>query len=61
MLPAEEAFELLTHQHFGLTIAPTRKDKKKAYTAALKWLNSNLDNLTLDRKRGYFSLPLLPK
>jgi len=53
-IPAEQAFELLTQQKFGLVAADTRNDKKKALKKAQSWLKANYVTLTLDAQRGYF-------
>lgn len=56
MLPAEQAFEALTHQSFGFTEANTRSEKKKALRAARRWLAKNGEVLVYDA-HGYFVLP----
>jgi hypothetical protein len=57
IIPAEQAFELLTHQNFGLSAAVTAGEKRKSYGKALRWLADNFAALKLDRKRGYYVLP----
>lgn len=54
IIPAEQAFELLVHQVFDFDGASTRSEKKKAIQKARKWLHKNFDDLTLDRRRGYY-------
>lgn len=56
VIPAEQAFELLSHQTFGFRAANTRNEKKKAFRKAEKWLRANLADLTFDSIHGYFSL-----
>lgn len=57
VIPAEQAFELLTHHVFGFDAAVTRSQKKKAFQAAEKWLKAHENELTFDRRREYFSIP----
>jgi hypothetical protein len=57
VVPAEQGFELLTHQRFGLASANTASEKKRALKKAERWLEENLPALTLDRSRGYFVTP----
>ncbi len=54
IVPAEQAFELLTHQRFGLSDARVAADKKRAYKKARRWLSENFTTLALDKKRGYY-------
>src|SRR6185312_3497247 len=53
-LPAEQAFELLSHHAFGLASASTRSEKKKALKKAEAWLHENESSLSLDKRRGYY-------
>jgi hypothetical protein len=57
VVPAEQAFELLAHQRFGLTSAVTASEKKKALKKAQRWLSQNLNALTLDPKHEYYVQP----
>jgi hypothetical protein len=57
VIPAEQAFELLTHQRFGLTTAVTAREKRKSYNKALRWLADHFMTLTIDKKRGYYVTP----
>ncbi len=57
IISAEQAFELLAHQHFGLTAAVSAKEKMKAYKDAEMWLTENYQTLTLDKKHGYYVSP----
>jgi hypothetical protein len=54
VLPAEQAFELLAHQHFGLITSATAGEKRKALKKARRWLSENIEKLTLDPKHGYY-------
>jgi hypothetical protein len=56
IVPAEQAFELLAHQVFGLKTANTRAEKKKAFRKAEKWLHANFNSLQFDAAHGYFVL-----
>lgn len=58
IVPAEQAFELLTHQRFGLSDARTAGDKRRAYKKARQWLIQNGAQLSLDKKRGYYTVSL---
>jgi hypothetical protein len=53
-VPAEQAFEMLTNQDFGLATAPTAREKRKNYNKALRWLADHSMTLKLDKKRGYY-------
>jgi hypothetical protein len=53
---AEQAFELLSHNNFEFQSAATIKEKKKAFKKAKAWLKSNAAKLTLDRRRGYYTV-----
>ncbi|HVO32699.1 MAG TPA: hypothetical protein VMU17_02215 [Elusimicrobiota bacterium] len=55
-IPAEQAFELLAHRTFDFNDAPTKGAKKSALQKARKWLDKNDDRLSLDRRRGYFTV-----
>ncbi len=57
ILSAEQAFELLTRQRFGLSTAATPSDKKKALRKTQHWFSDNIDTLTLDPKHGYYVSP----
>jgi len=57
VIPAEQAFELLTHHVFGFDAAVNRSQKKKAVQAAERWLKDHEDQLTFDKRREYFTLP----
>jgi hypothetical protein len=57
LLPAEQAFELLAHQRFGLSSANSPREKKKAYKKAERWLIENENKLILDKKHGYYVTP----
>ncbi len=56
VIPAEQAFELLFHHNFEFDAAMTAKEKKKAYKSAKTWLKSNATKLSLDRRRGYYTV-----
>ncbi len=57
VVPAEQAFKLLCHQNFEFESAMTSKEKKKEFKKAKNWLKDNINRLTFDRRRGYFSVP----
>ena len=57
VIPAEQAFELLSHINFDFETAATAKEKKKAYKKAKTWLKDNEASLILDRRRGFYTLP----
>ncbi|OGR92679.1 MAG: hypothetical protein A2992_10255 [Elusimicrobia bacterium RIFCSPLOWO2_01_FULL_59_12] len=57
VISAEQAFELLTHQRFGLAAAASPGEKRKAYKKAHRWLTQSGAALTLDKKHGYYVLP----
>ena len=60
VIPAEQAFELLTHHGFGFDSATTRSQKRKAVKTAERWLKDNESRLVFDRRREYFTLPAAP-
>ncbi len=57
VVSAEQAFKLLCHQNFEFDAATTPREKKKVYKAAKSWLVKNATQLTLDRRRGYYTVP----
>lgn len=54
VIPAEQAFELLTHHVFDFENAGTRSEKKKVVKKAKRWLAKNGKALSFDRRRGYY-------
>lgn len=57
IIPAEQAFQLLSHHDFGLEAAATRNEKKKAVQQAQRWFDQNQSALIFDSHRGYFVAP----
>ncbi len=60
IVPAEQAFELLTHHVFDFDGAVTKREKKKAVELAKRWLKEHQAELVFDKRRGYFSAPQTP-
>jgi len=56
VVSAEQAFMLLCHQNFDFDSAATPKGKKRAYKDAKTWLTKSATKLTLDRRRGYYTV-----
>ena len=56
VISAEQAFELLAHERFGLVLATHASEKKKALKKAQQWLAENFANLKLDKRHGYYTL-----
>src|SRR5258708_39281962 len=54
ILPAEQAFELLTHHVFDFDSAATAAEKSKAIKKARAWLTDHAQGLTFYRRRGYY-------
>lgn len=54
VIPAEKAFELLSHKNFDFDGAVTTREKKAAFKSAKSWFAKNGKKLTLDRRRGYY-------
>lgn len=57
VVPAEQAFELLCHHSFNFIGVSTASEKKKAFKNAKSWLEKNIKNMVLDRRRGYYAIP----
>ncbi len=57
-LSAEQVFEFLTRQDFGLVSAATKSERKKAVKAARRWYEQNASNLIYDATRGTFNIPV---
>jgi hypothetical protein len=60
VLPAERAFELLTHRAFDFETATTAREKRRSLRKAERWLADNLDALVLDKRRGFYTTPDQP-
>ncbi len=60
VIPAEQAIELLSHHHFDFDSAYTPKDKKKAFDKIKEWMKENIAQLSLDARRGYYTVPAKP-
>jgi len=56
VISAEQAFQLLAHTNFEFESARTAKEKKKAYKKAKAWLKDNESRLTLDHRRGFYTV-----
>ena len=56
VISAEQAFELLCHTNFEFDAAFTAKEKRKAFKTAKTWLKDHATQLTLDRRRGFYTV-----
>jgi hypothetical protein len=61
VIPAEQAFELLSHINFEFEAATTVKEKRKDFRKAREWLKENASRLTLDHRRGFYTVPAATK
>ncbi len=56
VVPAEQAFQLLTHRNFGFETACTRGEKERAAKLAERWLHKKEKYLVFNKNGSYFSL-----